>query len=344
MKMRGLFACLALLVSLAATPALSQDRLLVAAQRIGGNGPLFYAVARNYFRDEGVVVELKFFAAAQQGANALATGQADLAAIELSAPVMNFAGAGAIKAIAGQAREKTNFEGNSLLASNGAAAGGLRDIKDLADRSLAIPQLGSVYHYQAAQLAAARGIDIKSVTFKPMQSVEAVSATLSAGQADAAILPADYARSLIAASQGKDVTWVSVVSEAQLGALFASPRSIETKRPVIEKFIRAYQRGANDYAAVLLTRSRFNKRVLNERSNEGAMAIAPFLYPNDSPQKAAALIEAAAPYADPQARLDVADFLKQFAWFKAQGLIDSSAEASKALDLTFVTSRQSAAQ
>jgi hypothetical protein len=40
----------------------------------------------------------------------------------------------------------------------------------------------------------------------------------------------------------------------------------------------------------------------------------------------------------------VADFLKQFAWFKAQGLIDSSAEASKALDLTFVTSRQSAAQ
>lgn len=344
MKMRGLFACAVLLASLGVPQARAQDRIVVAAQRVAGNGPLLLAAARNYFRDEGVVVELKFFAAAQQGANALIAGQADLAAIELTAPVMNFAGAGSIKAIAGQAREKAHFEGNTLLASNGASSGGLRDAKDLANRSFALPQLGSVYHYQAALVAAARGADLKTVTLKPVQSVEAVAAALAAGQAEAAILPADYARSLVAASQAKDITWVSAFGEPQLGALFASPRAIEGKRAAIEKFLRAYQRGTNDYAAVLLTRSRFNKRVINERSTEAATAIARLLYPNDSPQKAAAVLEQAAPYADPQARLDLADFLRQFAWFRTERLIDPSADPGKAVDLTFVTSRQGTAQ
>jgi NitT/TauT family transport system substrate-binding protein len=151
-------------------------------------------------------------------------------------------------------------------------------------------------------------------------------------------------RGLSAANDAKGISWISEVGEPQLGALFAAPLAIETKRSAIVKFVRAYQRGANDYAATLLRRNRYNKRLIDERAHDAAVAIAPLIYPSDPPQTAAAWIEAAAPYADPQARIDVADFLTQFAWFKAQGLLDASAEPGKAMDLSFIPSHLNAAR
>jgi NitT/TauT family transport system substrate-binding protein len=348
--MRGLFAFLAALAlggsAQAQIPAeeAAHLRLVVAAQRAMSNGPLFYAAARDFFRDEGIVVEIKFVNAAQQGANAAATGEADLAAVELSAPVMNFAGRGAIKAIAGQAREKKDFEGASLLATIGAANGGFTDIGGMQDRSLAIPQLGSIYHYQAGLLARAKNVPFTSVTLKPVQTVDAMVAALLAGQAESAILPAEQARSLAAANRAREITWVSTIGEPQLGALFASPRAIETKRALIERFVRAYQRGANDYAALLLKRDRYNKRIADAKSREAALAIAPMVFAGEASQRAASLIETSTPYADPQARIDVADFQAQFAWFKAEGLLDPAADVRNALDLSFLKSAANAAQ
>ena len=49
-----------------------------------------------------------------------------------------------------------------------------------------------------------------------------------------------------------------------------------------------------------------------------------------------ALVKASTFYVDAQARLDVADILKQIAWYKAQGLVAPEVDERSFLDLSFV--------
>ena len=61
------------------------------------------------------------------------------------------------------------------------------------------------------------------------------------GEIDAAILPAQYARELLVASQAKLIGWCSQVDEPQLGALFTATKTIASRRATVEKFVRAYR-------------------------------------------------------------------------------------------------------
>ena len=85
-------------------------------------------------------------------------------------------------------------------------------------------------------------------------------------------------------SQGKLVGWYSEIDEQQLGALFAAAKVLETRRATVEKFLRAYARGAADYAAALTRRDRYGKRVSDAKSQGaaamiGMMALVYLLYP-----------------------------------------------------------------
>jgi NitT/TauT family transport system substrate-binding protein len=117
-----------------------------------------------------------------------------------------------------------------------------------------------------------------------------------------------------------------------LGALFVAPKTIQTKRATVEKFLRAYRRGAADCAVALLRHDRYGKCVSDSASQGAAMTIAPFVYPGNS----AATVEAGAYYIEPQARLDSADIEHQLAWYKAQGLVEPSVETRNVLDLSFL--------
>jgi NitT/TauT family transport system substrate-binding protein len=316
--------------------AAAQERVTVGALRLASNGPLFLAASKGYFKEEGLDVELKYYDAAQPVAAALAAGEIDLGATAFTASLFNLAGKGAIKVIAAGARERNGFEGNEILASNAAYAKGLRKIEDLAGKSIGITQLGSSFHYQAGQIARIKRFDLKSVTLKPLQTLGAMAAAVSAGQVDAVILPAQLARDLLLASQAKLVGWYSDVDEQQLSALFASQKTIAARRTSVEKFVRAYQRGAADYAAALLRKDRYGKRVSDANSRAAALIIARYIAPSASGEQAAALIEGTAYYIDPRAKLDVADISAQVAWYKSQGLVDAGVDVRTFLDLSFV--------
>ena len=81
-------------------------------------------------------------------------------------------------------------------------------------------------------------------------------------------------------NQAKLVGWYSDLDEQQLGALFVSRKMIETRRDVVEKFMRAYRRGAADYTTALLRKDRSNKRVSDTKSREAATVIARYVYPD----------------------------------------------------------------
>jgi NitT/TauT family transport system substrate-binding protein len=324
-----------ILAAALATPALAQEHVRVGTQQSVDNGALFLADARGYFKAEGLVIDMTAYASAGEVAQALAAGATDLGLAGFSASAFDLAGKGAIKAIAAQAREKADYEGNELVASNAAYAQGLHKFADLANRSLATDALGTPSHYQFGQIARVAGVDAGTVTLKPLQSLDAVAAAVRKGEVDAAILPAQYARELLVATQAKLIGWCSEIDAAQLGALFAASAAIETRRDMLEKFLRAYRRGAADYAAAFLRHDRYGKRVSDATSRAAAQTIARYVYPGHEPESAAASVEAGAVFVDPHAALDSDDIVRQLAWYKAQGLVDAGVDPRDVVDLSF---------
>ena len=167
-------------------------------------------------------------------------------------------------------------------------------------------------------------------------TVDGVMQAVGTSQVDAAILPPQYARELLLAGQIKLIGWYSEVDEQQLGALFASSQMLATRRATVEKFLRAYRRGAADYTAALMRRDRFGKRVSDAKSREVAGTIARYVYPGIALDRITITVETAAYYMDPQAKLDVADLARQMEWYKTQGLIDPSIEFYMIVDTGFV--------
>jgi NitT/TauT family transport system substrate-binding protein len=319
-----------------ASPAAAQERLSVATVRAVENGPLFLALGRGYFQAEGLSVDLKFYAGDQQAAAALGSGQADLGAMALTAQALNLAGKGVVKAIAGQAREKRGFEGYQIVASNAAYAGGLRAVRNLAGRSVSFAQLGGVGHAALGRIAAARSVDFKSLLLKPQQTDLQAGQDVAAGRTDAAVLSPAGARDVLLSGQAKFIAFVSEVDEAPTGALFASAKALAAHRAGIQKFVRAYARGAADYAAALLRRDRYNKRVTDATSQSAAALIARSVYPDHAASRAVPVIEQTAMFVDPQARLDAAEITRQIAWFKTQTLVSAGADPRAAVDPGFI--------
>ncbi len=326
------FATITLIASLL-SPASAQERVKVGTMQLVENGALFLAATQGYFKAEGLDVAMTAYPAAQAVVEALAAGATDFGVTAFSAAAFNLAGKGAIKAIAAQVREKRGFEGNEIVASNAAYAKGLVKPENLAGKSVAITQVGSSFHYQLGQIALAKNFNLTSITLKPVHSLGEMARAVASGEVDATILPARYARNLLTANQGRLVGWYSDMGEQQLGALFASAKTIATRRAVVEKFLRAYRRGAAEYAGALMRRDRYSKRISDDKSHAAAMVIARYVYPGQS--GGAATVEGGAYYMDPQAWLDIADIARQVDWYKAQGLIDRSINANAVVDLSF---------
>ena len=327
-------AFLVLIVNLIA-PAAAQERVVVATQRSAANGPLFIAAVRGYFKAEGLELQMGAYNGARDVVEAVASGRADLGLTEFTPTAFNLAGQGAIRIVAAQAREKADYEGAELVASNAAYAGGLRKFENLAGKTVAIETLGTVPHYQLAEIARVKAFDFATVEVKPFYSNKDIVKLLADGLVDAAVLPSQDVRDLLGSNQAHLIGWLSEIAEPQTGALFAAVAAIKSKRAAVEKFVRAYRHGVADYAQALLRHDRFAKRVSDAASREAAAVIARYVDPDHS--DAAAAIEASAPFVDPKARIDTADIERQLAWYKAQGFVEKSVEANDVVDLTFTS-------
>jgi NitT/TauT family transport system substrate-binding protein len=323
------------LIAISTVAASAQERVTVGTMRLTANGALFLAAARGYFKAEGLDVQMTAFQSEKEVADALAAGASEFGLASFTPAAFNYAGRGLIRIVAAQVREKTNSEGNEIVVSNAAFARGVRKFENLANASVAITELGSQFHYQLGQIARIKQFDFASMTLKPMQTYDAAARAVGTGQADIAILPGPYARELLVAAPVQLIGWYSQLDQQQLGALFASAKAIETKRAVVEKFVRAYQRGATDYWTMVRV-DPYGKRIANAKTREVATIIARYVYPGQPIGSAAATVEMGAYYMDPQARLEFADIERQVEWYKAQGLIEQTVDAKEIVDESFL--------
>jgi len=331
--MRGL-ARIALLILLAvAAGGLARGeeplKAKVGVLRLSSSAPVFIAQDKGYFRDAGLDVELKFFDAAQPIAVATTSGDVDFGVTAFTAGLYNLAGKGTLKVIGGMSREKAGYPLIGYFASNNAYAGGLKTPKDLAGKRVAVTQIGSSFHYSLGLLADKYGFRLADVKIVPLQSLSNAAAALKGETVDAALLPVSTARKLMDDGGAKFLGWVGDETPWQLGAVFASPKTL-ANRMLVTKFLAVLARADREYHDVILASVRDGKAEIDDKTKPLLDIIAK--YTNLPVEQ----VVGNCAYIDPDGKLDVGNVDNQIKWLQEQGFVDKGFGADAIIDKDLV--------
>jgi NitT/TauT family transport system substrate-binding protein len=316
---------------LASSVARADDALhaTIGVLRLSSSAPVFIAQEKGYFRDAGLNIELKFFDAAQPIAVATTSGDVDFGITAFTAGLYNLAGKGTLKVIGGMSREKPGYPLIGYFASNNAYAAGLKTPKDLAGKRIAVTQVGSSFHYSLGLLADKYGFKLSQVKIVPLQSLSNAAAALRGETVDAALLPVSTARKLMDDGGARLLGWVGDETPWQLGAVFASPRTL-TNKPLVTKLLAALERADREYHDVILSAMKNGAAPIDEQTKPLLEIIAK--YTNLPIEQ----VVGNCAYIDPGGKLDVGNVDNQIKWLQAQGFVDKGFDAEAIIASDFV--------
>ena len=109
--------------------------------------------------------------------------------------------------------------------------------KRRAGKSVAVMQIGSSQHYALGRLAEKYGFDLKGVRVVPVQSGANEASAVVGGQVDAAVVPETYVKSALEAGDAKLIGWVGDETPWQLGGVFISTKTADTRADTVRRAI-----------------------------------------------------------------------------------------------------------
>lgn len=315
-------------------PARAADVLRIGLLHTLSPAPLYIAMERGYFRDEGLDASFRFFEAAQPIAAAAVSGDINVGITALTGGFFSLAGRGTLKVIGGALHEQAGYEGTAILASRKAYDAGLTSVAQLSGHSFGITQFGSSFHYMVGRIAEREGFALKSLTLRPLQQIGNMVAAVRTGQVDATMAIASMARPLEAAGEARIIGWAGDLVPYQITAVFAPSRMLDARPDTLHRFARAYRRGVADYRDAFLRLDAAGQPVRDAKSAALIPLIQTYVYAGDpdGPRK----IEQGVGYYDEDARLDVQDVAAQLRWFTGQGLVKGQIEPSDVIDTRFI--------
>lgn len=324
-------AAASLLAMMAMGTAQAEDALKakIGVLRLSSSAPVFIAQDKGYFREAGLEVELKFFDAAQPIAVATTSGDVDFGVTAFTAGLYNLAGKGVLKVIGGMSREKAGYPLIGYFASNNAYAAGLKTPKDLAGKRVAVTQVGSSFHYSLGLLADKYGFKLSEVKIVPLQSLSNAAAALKGETVDAALLPISTARRLMDDGGAKFLGWVGDETPWQLGAVFASPKTL-TNKALVTKLLGALAKADREYHDVILASMKDGKAPINDKTKPLLEIIAK--YTNLPVEQ----VVGNCAYIDPDGKLDVKNVDNQIKWLQDQGFVDKGFDANTIIAKEYV--------
>ena len=324
-------AAISLLAMMAMGTARAEDALKtkVGVLRLSSSAPVFIAQDKGYFREAGLDVELKFFDAAQPIAVATTSGDVDFGVTAFTAGLYNLAGKGVLKVIGGMSREKAGYPLIGYFASNNAYASGLKTPKDLAGKRIAMTQVGSSFHYSLGLLADKYGFKLSEVKIVPLQSLSNAAAALKGETVDAALLPISTARTLMDSDGAKFLGWVGDETPWQLGAVFASPKTL-TNKVLVTKLLGVLAKADREYHDVILAAMKDGKAPINEQTKPLLEIIAKY---TNLPLEQ---VVGNCAYIDPDGKLDVKNVDNQIKWLQEQGFADKGFDADTIIAKDYV--------
>ena len=283
------------------------------------------AVAKGYFKEQGLDPEMVYFDSAEPIAVGVASGSTDFGVAGVSAGFFALAGQGQLKLIASSGLEMPGFYNLGYLVSNKAYDAGLKSLKDVPGHSVAVTQVGTALHYSLGLLAEKYGFDLKSVELRPLQSNSNVIAALTGGQVDVGVMPATPTLTPLEKGSFKRLGWVSDVAPGSTGSLvFTSTKNANERGDVVKRFLIAYRKAAQDFHAAFATAD-------NQRK-DGPTAPDVLAILQNFTGVPAAKADAAMPYVDAQGRLNTAEIQHQIAWYEAQNFLKPGIKAESLID------------
>ncbi len=292
--------------------------------RLTSSAPLFLAMDKGYFQEEGIEIEPQWFDAAQPIAVATASSKVDVGATGITAGLYNMAAKGQkLCIVADKGREEAGYPSSALLANADQYAAGLTSIEALRGKRVGITQKGSTYEYMTGRLLESKGLSLDDVSLVPLGKLSAVMAALQSGQIDACILNEPNVTKAETDGYGRIITEVGDVIPYQTSAVFYSPDFAKNENAGV-RFMTAYRRACQDYYDAAIEKKD------PARLDEVVKIIAKYVQTPESD------IRAALPYIDREGRLLVEDIQTQIDWYAAHGLLDGALSAKDVVNTSFL--------
>ncbi len=330
MKKLIVLAALAMLISDAAV-AQTLPKVRIGTIVLSGIAPILVAVDKGYFKDEGLDAEIENFQNAPAISSAVISGDIDFGVSSFNAALFNLAGKGGIKIVAGIGTEQPGYKQYGFFVGNKAYESGLKTLADLKGRSIALGTFGSAVQYTI--LAALRKYNLPrdSVRLIQTQTIAAQLAAVLGGQADMGILHVGQIAQLEADGVGKTIAWAGDVERYLFSGMYTNTRTITTKREIVEKSVRALQRGAAEYNRVFNGRDAAGNFVPGPGYEEMLALLKPRIKVGN-PHELAKLLG----YADPSIQIDVDSLATQIKTWQDLKMVSDGVDAKAVVDLSFI--------
>ncbi|HUZ72318.1 MAG TPA: ABC transporter substrate-binding protein [Stellaceae bacterium] len=311
-------------------PTATAEPIKIGVVDVAAFAPVFIAQERGYFAAEGVPATLVPFDAAAPIAVATVSGDIDFGVTAVTAAFYNLAGSGELKIIAAAAHEAPGFHTQAFLVSRKAYDGGLKTLKDLPGHSFAVTGQGGPPVYVVGGLIAPKyGFNFNTIRIVPLQTMPNINSAIAGGRADftASSLLGKMGQ-LVDRGEVKVIAWVGDVAPWQFGLVFTSTKTADSRHDTVERFLKAYRKGARDYHDATTT--------ADGKPKHGAAEDTVLKIVAKYTKQSLAVVKLAIPYVDADARLDVKDVLNQVAFFKSRGLVKPGVDAASTMDMHYV--------
>ncbi len=311
-------------------PAIAQGRkITLGALRFTSHSGTFVALEREYFKEAGLDVEVKFFQAAQPMAVAIASGDVDYAVTAISGGLVSLADKGAIKVIGGALQEEAGIDGQKFLVSDAAFKAGITEPSKLDGKSYGMTTAGSSFHYMGSKMAAAEGIEL---TFKPLQKVGAIIGALKTGQIDAWSIVPHIAKPLAGSGAVHIIGDVATyLPDYQVTTVFTSAKNAGEEKQMTQDYLAAYSKGVADYNAAMIAKDGGEDGV-----NAMVDLIHKYVYTDRPREKAAPSIINGTMRLNEGAKMNVASVRDQLEWFQSEDLVGKDIPFDALVDSSYV--------
>lgn len=301
-----------------------KTRINLGLLRLTSSAPLFIAMEKGYFTEQGLEVDIKWFDAAHPIAVATASSQIDVGATGITASLFNMAASGQNLAIvADKGREEKGYSSSALLVTADNYQNGIRTLADLKGKRIGITQKGSTFHYMLGRMLETQNLSLNDVEVIPLNKLSAVMAALESKQIDGAILNEPNITKVQNAGYGKLIAQVGDYIPYQTSAIFYSPEFLKNEAAGI-KFMQAYAKACNYYYEAAVVKKDAQK------TDEVIKIISKYV---NAPAED---IRAGLPYIDKNGQLLKEDITTQINWYQANGMLNGQLTADKVVNTTFL--------
>lgn len=292
--------------------------------RLTSSAPLFIAMDKGFFAEEGIEIEPQWFDSAHPIAVSTASSKVDVGATGITASLYNMAANGQkLGIVADKGREQKGYSSSALLVTTDNYNAGVKSLKDLKGKRIGITQKGSTFHYMLGRMLETQGMSLNDVEIVPLSKLSAVMAALESKQIDGCILNEPNITKVQKAGYGKLVVQVGDVIPYQASAIFYSPDFMKNKDAAV-RFMRAYNKACNYYYEAAVEKKDAKK--LEEVVNIVAKYV----------KAPAEDIKAGLPYIDKDGKLLVSDIATQIKWYTDNKMISGTLDAKDVANTSFL--------